>query len=392
MSARHQVGAPIKARLSEADRRRLDFQQQGITRNVIRHLRRTCEDGCCAAGFVKGRKVEVTRGIVKVGDGDARRARSSEATVGESIAEAVRMGLFLPGKQEHKAPKQEQEKPKPPTEKADKYERLRLKLLSLREYLGKNKLAGGEADTIGNRPFENGARMLAVGIPEAAVLDACTMDWPQDARKTNGIDRFDVNKFGEPIDGKHRSLPYILALIKARVPVYLVGPAGTGKSHLAADVAEVLGLPFEAIPCAEGISVAWFSGRNMPGGFIETGWIRRYRDGGVFLLDEIDAADSNTATLLNGALAGSRFDNPVQDEVVQRHEGFIPIAAANTMGTGADQNYTARNRLDAATLDRFRMGRVRVDYDPRVESLLIDRGRAFERTCEPLTLADGRTL
>ncbi|NBT36412.1 MAG: hypothetical protein EBT03_12915, partial [Betaproteobacteria bacterium] len=39
------------------------------------------------------------------------------------------------------------------------------------------------------------------------------------------------------------------------------------------------------------------------------------------------------------------------------------ISAANTMGLGANGRYTGRNRLDAATLDRWAMGRIRVHFD-----------------------------
>jgi hypothetical protein len=313
------------------------------------------------------------------------------ATVGEIVCEAVAKGCFLPVGQTQDEPEPERKpEPKPqPKPERDVFQRFADKLRELREYLSGQP---SNSDTIGNRPFEDGCRMIAVGLPIEAALDAATMDWAEDARRSNGIETYDQESFGEPIEGYHRAMPYVLRLIKARVPVYLVGPAGTGKSRLASDLADVLGLPFEQVPCAEGISVAWFSGRNMPSGFIETGWIRRYRDGGVFLLDEIDAADSNTATLLNGALAGSRFDNPVADGergIIERHERFIPIAAANTMGTGADANYTARNRLDAATLDRFRMGRVRIGYDRRVEDILTDRGRQYADDVQPLILANG---
>ena len=40
------------------------------------------------------------------------------------------------------------------------------------------------------------------------------------------------------------------------------------------------------------------------------------------------------------------------------------------MGTGADRHYVGRNQLDLATLDRFRIGTVPIDYSRAVEVAL----------------------
>ena len=48
------------------------------------------------------------------------------------------------------------------------------------------------------------------------------------------------------------------------------------------------------------------------------------------------------------------------------------VAAANTLGLGASEMYTGRERLDAATLDRFRAGVVKVDYSAKVEEALVN--------------------
>jgi hypothetical protein len=39
----------------------------------------------------------------------------------------------------------------------------------------------------------------------------------------------------------------------------------------------------------------------------------------------------------------------------------------NTLGLGAGRDYNSRNRLDAATLDRWNAGRVQITLDPRIE-------------------------
>jgi hypothetical protein len=283
--------------------------------------------------------------------------------------------------QEEKSQKQQQKQPPP----KDDFTLLMEKCWEMRDYLTEQEEMTHEAaDTIGMRPFEDGAEMLRAGIPLAAVLDAATMDWSDEARAANGIEEVDQGSIFPAIDGEHKVLPYVLRLIAARIPVALIGPAGTGKTYLARSIARVLSAPFEQVSCAEGISTAWFAGRNMPEpvGFVETGFLRTYRDGGVFLLDELDAADPNTTLLLNGSIAGDRFDNPVNDSIIHRanppeqeHPALF-VGALNTMGTGADNRHVGRNALDGALLDRFRMGRVRVGYDRALERKIIDAARA----------------
>jgi MoxR-like ATPase len=95
-----------------------------------------------------------------------------------------------------------------------------------------------------------------------------------------------------------------------------------------------------------------------------------YTQGGVFLLDEMDAADANVLVTLNAAMANRGFTNPVTGEWHARHPNAIVIAAANTFGTGADAMYVGRNALDAATLDRFVCAQIEVDYDKRIEAQL----------------------
>jgi MoxR-like ATPase len=128
-------------------------------------------------------------------------------------------------------------------------------------------------------------------------------------------------------------------------------------------------------------------GRNHPAGakgefkFLGTSFLDCYENGGVFLFDEIDAADANVMLVINSALANgqlsvpSRHDNPV----AKRHPDFICIAAANTFGHGADRQYVGRNELDESTLDRFRIGTVPMDYDEALERQLCPEPALYNR-------------
>ena len=172
----------------------------------------------------------------------------------------------------------------------------------------------------------------------------------------------------------------ILDLASARINILLTGPSGCGKTHTAIQLAKAMGLPFSGQSCSAGMSESIFSGWLLPIGdnnkfsYVKSAFIDIYENGGVFLFDEIDASDSNTLLFLNQALANEyfylpqRFDNPK----VVKHKDFIAIAAANTYGNGATAIYSGRNALDAATLDRFRMGFVEMDYSSEVETKLVD--------------------
>lgn len=176
----------------------------------------------------------------------------------------------------------------------------------------------------------------------------------------------------------HPVFEEVLDLAAAREHIFLPGPAGCGKSHLAEQVAEALGLKFGFISCSAGMSESQLLGRMVPMGengqfeFVGTQFLDCYENGGVFLFDEIDAADSNVLLVVNSALANGHLAVPSRPEqpVANRHPDFVCIAAANTFGRGADRQYVGRSELDESTLDRFRIGTVPMDYDEGLERAL----------------------
>jgi cobaltochelatase CobS len=181
------------------------------------------------------------------------------------------------------------------------------------------------------------------------------------------------------MDGQHEAFPILLAVCAARVPCMLVGPAGSGKTSGAEAVAEALSLSFYCMSVGPQTSKSDLLGfRNAMGEYQGTPLREAYENGGVFLLDEIDAGNPGVLTVLNAALAngGLTFADGVH---VKRHADFVPVAAANTFGTGADRQYVGRNQLDAATLDRFYM--LEWGYDEAFEAALVGvvRARTYQK-------------
>lgn len=142
----------------------------------------------------------------------------------------------------------------------------------------------------------------------------------------------------------------------------LVGPAGSGKTTLAAQVAELMKLNFymESRVTSEYKLIGFL---DATGKVVRTQFREAYEKGGLFLFDEMDASDADALTAFNAALSNGMCAFP--DKLVKRHENFHAIAACNTFGRGADRQYVGRNQLDAATLDRFVV--LEVDYDEQLE-------------------------
>lgn len=171
----------------------------------------------------------------------------------------------------------------------------------------------------------------------------------------------------EPVKvGKtHFLFERVLKAVSARVHLYLVGPAGSGKTHLCEQVAEGLGLEFRALSvCAQSSKTDLLGYQNITNGeYITTGFREAYEKGGVYCLDEIDNGNANVIAVLNSSLANGKCAFP--DGMIKMHDDFVLIACANTFGLGSDRVYVGRNQLDAATLDRFAM--IEFPYDEALE-------------------------
>lgn len=162
----------------------------------------------------------------------------------------------------------------------------------------------------------------------------------------------------------HEKFETVLKFVQADEPVFLTGPAGSGKNYLCKQVADTLGLPFYfSNAVTQEYKITGFT--DAMGVFHESQFYKAFKNGGVFMLDEMDASIPEVLIILNAAIANRYFDFPAPIGYVEAHKDFRVIAAGNTFGNGADYDYVGRNQLDAASLDRF--AQVRIDYDQRIE-------------------------
>lgn len=168
----------------------------------------------------------------------------------------------------------------------------------------------------------------------------------------------------------HSKFEMIKTCVENKIPVYLAGPAGSGKNHTLEQVAKVLGLEFYFTNSVQ--QEYKLTGFIDAGGkFHETEFYKAFTNGGLFFLDEMDASIPEVLVLLNAAIANGYFEFP--NGKVTAHEDFRVVAAGNTVGSGADEAYTGRMVLDQATLDRFAI--IEFGYDLKIE-LALAKGNA----------------
>lgn len=165
---------------------------------------------------------------------------------------------------------------------------------------------------------------------------------------------------------RHEKYNDIMTCIEYNIPVYLAGPAGSGKNHTVEQIAKELGWEFYfSNSIQQEYKLTGFI--DAGGDYHETEFYKACtsEEECVFFLDEIDASIPEVLVLLNAAIANGYFEFP-NGRVDFDNVHFV--AAGNTVGSGADDMYTGRMVLDSATLDRFAI--IEFDYDRNVEMKL----------------------
>ena len=173
---------------------------------------------------------------------------------------------------------------------------------------------------------------------------------------------------------RHRAFENLMTVVEAGVPAMLVGPAGSGKSTAGRHAAHDLQLPFYTESCNPLMTKYDLLGFKTADGTYTPGVVYApFKEGGVLLLDEMDASNPAllvTINLIASVEVGEEVTFP-NGENVPRHPSFVLIAGCNTFGDGASAEYVGREQLDAATLDRF--ATIKWEYDPALEKQAADR-------------------
>ncbi len=326
-------------------------------------------------------KNEIGRVYALLGRSTSSDFESEEIEIEDSAEESEEE--ISPAEDEEDGEDEEEEKAKPVAagkkRVKDELARFLIRVREIRKFCADRAEVSETVDSISMRPAQAASRLIPAGIPVEALLCSMAMHWPTDVRRDAGITDFDyagfsrqvMNDRGIPAGEFHELFGYALLLAEERQPIMFVGPAGSGKSHVAKQLAGYLELPYGETPMSPGATRGDLLGRHTIGGFITSEFCELYSGGGVFNFEEIDASDPSMLIVLNNALAQSELYNSSNGEKYDRHTDFIAVSTANTFGLGANRDYTARERLDAATIDRWRMGRIFVPIDEKVETEIL---------------------
>lgn len=177
----------------------------------------------------------------------------------------------------------------------------------------------------------------------------------------------------EITDKTHPQFERVLRKVNRGRNVLLVGETGTGKTHIAEQIAQALDLEYFPQSVGSQTTKSDLIGyTDVNGNYVPVGLYKAFKFGGLYLLDEFDSGNAGVATVLNAALSNGYMSFP--HEVVPKHENFRCIAAANTFGKGANRKYVGRLKQDFAVLKRFAV--IEMDYDKELELTLTENAES----------------
>lgn len=254
---------------------------------------------------------------------------------------------------------------------------------------GADSPESGETDTPSEQPDtdqdDSPEQEDNASPPEGADEGANAADSDSDADSEPEPETESEEESNESPD--HEMLPVVLKYIGAGLNVALVGPAGTGKSYLARQVAGILGLDYYVNGAL--LSKYDLVGYNDAGGqYHSTPAHDAFLNGGLHCFDEADASAPDAMVAFNGMTDDQPYFT-FPDGQIEQHPNYVAICCMNTWGNGASADYVGRYKQDAAAMSRF--VKVFIDYDPAIEARMgppdiVERVQAVRVACSLLAI------
>ncbi len=229
-------------------------------------------------------------------------------------------------------------------------------------------------------------------------MDAAGIKAAQTATLTaTALDQYDAPD-APPVDKDYLwpdvTAPALAALRRGR-NLFLTGPAGTGKTSFAEQIAARFGRPFVRISCDDQTEAATLLGMTVPD--VASGGVKWQdgqlaaairRPGTVVLLDEPSVARPGALMVMQALLDGARaIALQETGERVAVAPGVLFFAADNTNGTGDDNGaYEGTRRLNRAFLDRY-AATLHFDYLPVAQEAQLLAKRSGLRPAHAMLVA-----
>jgi nitric oxide reductase NorQ protein len=253
---------------------------------------------------------------------------------------------------------------------------------------------------------------LSVSITKSANIDSPTY---AELRKKYRIEKYDLHPgyvFPESVQSLiprntpeyiDRGFNYVERIVRALYyfkQCALIGPSGTGKTHIVYLIAELCGLPMWEINCGLQTSAYDLFGRYI--GLGKENWIDGQivmwcRQGGILYLDEANMMKQDIATRLNPVLdtRGHIVLTEKDNEIVQRHPyGYLVISmnpfSAEFVGT-KPLNAALRRRMavwinfdylsvgDKISRDEIELIMKRSGVDEKIAEKIVKAGAELRR-------------
>lgn len=211
---------------------------------------------------------------------------------------------------------------------------------SAMEYYGGGRSAGAQAKTVKRlRTFSQDSkvsvqisRLKSYESPLKKAYDVDKYELAPNYNFPDALSELVPKKTPEYVDKGEHYVEKIMRALYHFKQCALIGPSGTGKTHIVYLVAEIAGLPLWEINCGLQTSSFDLFGRYV--GLGKENWVDGQivswcRSGGILYLDEANMMKQDVATRLNPLLdtRGHIVLNEKDNEVISRHPfGYVVIS------------------------------------------------------------------
>ena len=146
--------------------------------------------------------------------------------------------------------------------------------------------------------------------------------------------------------------------------ILLTSKTQIGKSYMCKQIAKHFGIRYGYISGNSQTTKTDLLGYvNIEGVEVKSIFQDFYENGGLLVLEEFDTIPQGVATALNTSIAGDSITSPSGKEI-KRHKDFRLFVTTNTYD-GANSDYTARVKMDQASLERYY--KVDMEIDTKLE-------------------------